>query len=328
MNAPKYTLTDSSVTVIWEGEPHTYQKGTPNFAALRKALLEENWDAIPKCLTVASSIEVWAKGNFTVSGEQVSYKGEALPQALNARVLSMASAGEDPTRLFRFWELLQKNPSHRSVDSLYPFMEHVGIPLDEDGWIVAYKAVRTDFTDKHSGTVDNHPGAHVTYDRNKVSDDPRCPCHEGLHVGALSYAQSFGGDECILLICRVDPQHVVCVPYDESWRKMRVCEYHVVGIYTRPLSDTSFDEEDAPETTRKGKSKTKTVKLPKDAPSYAQLDAMDEDDLMGVSLEVLRPYAANHLHLVGASKIPGGKPMLINQISEIRGKVAKGKSRK
>jgi len=340
MNAPKYSLTNSSVTVVFEGKAYTYQAGTPNFTSLRTAILNEKWDDIPKCLTVASSIEQWAKGKFTVNGDLVSYMGDPLPTALNSRILEMASGGEDPTKLFLFWEKLQMNPSARSVDSLWGFMSHMNIPLDDEGNIVAYKAVRSDFKDIHSGTVDNKPGSVIEYPRNKVSDDPRCPCHEGLHVGDLSYARQYGGNDCLLLIVKVDPQHVVCVPYDESARKMRVCKYEVIGLYTGPLGNTSFDKDDAPDyeddnyddddgdtsdedPDAKGKAKVRVKKVkvvaPKAGiPSYTDLDGMDEDHLLEIPLGVLRKYAANQLKMVGASKLPGGKTILIKNILECR----------
>jgi hypothetical protein len=85
-----------------------------------------------------------------------------------------------------------------------------------------------DYKDCHSGTIDNHPGQAPSVPRNKVSDDPQTACHFGLHVGSLEYATSFGRR---VVIVKVDPEHVVCVPYDCTSQKMRVCEYEVVGLH-------------------------------------------------------------------------------------------------
>ena len=323
--APKYSLTNSSVMVVIDGVTFTFQEGTPNFTALRKAILAEDWSALSKCLTVSSSIEQWAQGKFKVVGEKIFYDGEELPSELNGRISKMASSGEDPSRLFKFWERLQMNPSKRSVDSLWGFLQHEGIPLDENGYIMAYKSVRPDFKDHHSGTIDNHPGQRPSIPRNKVSDDPRCACHEGLHVGALSYAASFASmcntSEAIILICRIDPKDVVCVPYDESQRKMRVCEYEVVGIQASELSETSYrgdtddyeDEDDGVEFEPDTLPVKKAPTVPKEIP-FETLDAKDEDELMGIDLGTLRTYAARHLKMIGASKIHGGKVALVSKI--------------
>ena len=55
-----------------------------------------------------------------------------------------------------------------------------------------------------------------------------------VHVGALAYAITFcSGGGSRIVICEVDPENVVCVPYDCSQQKMRVCEYKVIGHHPR-----------------------------------------------------------------------------------------------
>jgi len=249
MNTPSYTLTNESITIIWEGKPHTVQKGSPQFLSLRLAILNEKWEDIPKNLTVAKSLAEWAKGKFTVRGETIYYDQEQLPSDINRRILQMAGKGEDPTPVFRFWERLQKNPSMRSVEQLWPFLQHQGIPLTEDGFFLAYKGINPDYTDKYTGKIDNKPGVVNEMPRNRISDDPRVECHYGYHVGALSYARTFAPDGR-MVICKVDPADVVCVPYDESNRKMRVCKYEVIGNHNgEHLPDTTFIPDDHDEHT-------------------------------------------------------------------------------
>lgn len=236
MNEIKYTLTRETLTLIHDGRTHSVQKDAPNFRPLREALLAEQWDEVPKHLTVGKSLEEWAKGEFKVENGVIRYKEEAIPRDLNNRILGMAQEGSDPTPLFRFWERLQKNPSMRSVEQLWSFLRHTNIPLTTNGTFYAYKGVKSNYRDAHSGTIDNSPGAVNRMSRNKISDDPRVACHFGFHVGALDYARGFSEQ---VVICEVDPEHVVCVPYDHSAQKMRVCEYKVVGNYSGvPLPST------------------------------------------------------------------------------------------
>lgn len=226
-----YTLTNESVTVVYNGKPYTVQKGAPNFLPLRRAILEDKLDDIPKNLSIAKSVEDWAQGQFTVEGEQIKFNGEPVPREINQRVLQMVAIGHNPTPVFRFWERLQKNPSFRSVQQLWGFLQHQGIPLTEDGCFLAYKSVRQDYKDHHSGRWDNRPGTVNHMPRNQISDDPKVACHEGFHVGALGYAASFNAGGRIV-ICKVDPADVVSVPYDESSQKMRVCRYEVIGHHS------------------------------------------------------------------------------------------------
>lgn len=208
---------------------------------MRQALLNEDWDAIPNHITIAKSLESWAMGKFAVVDGVVRYDGKALPISLNQRIISMVTNGESPSSLFNFWERLQKNPSYRSVHQLWGFLEHANIPLTSNGCFLAYKSVRQDYKDYHSNLFDNSPGVTNEMPRNEISDDPDLACHEGFHVGALGYVSSFypGGR---IVVCRIDPKDVVCVPKDARQQKVRVCKYTVIGNYGTDLPSTVFDD--------------------------------------------------------------------------------------
>lgn len=263
----------------------------------------------------------WAQGDFKYKNEQFYYKDHELPRNVNARIVQMATEGKDPTILFRFWERLKKNPSWRSVQQLFEFLDHDNIPLTKDGCFLAYKSVRGDYKDKHSGTWDNRPGSVNKMPRNEISDDPKEACHVGFHVGALNYARNFGGSK--MVICKVDPENVVCVPYDSSQEKMRVCEYKVVGEWSgQPLDSTTFDDYEEPKSkVNKAQKKTeedgqKVVK--KASGGFSKYDKMTSAELMECSLDELRQYAGKGLLIVGASKIHGGKVALVNSIQKVR----------
>ena len=301
-----YTITNDTVTVFIKGEPTSVSKGAANYLALRAAVLNEDWDSVPKHLTIAQTVESWAEsvsaptpapapapppipaaallvttqaqfaaarnvanapvagaaretarfstpapaapvpqgGTIKVEGEVVLFNGEPVPTELNTRILKAVAKGEGAEGLMNFWRRLKRNPNQRSVDQLWGFLAHCGIPVQPDGTFLAYKGVRRDFRDAHSGTFDNSPGKTVKMDRSKISTDPAQTCHTGLHVGALGYASSFAA---LTLIVRVDPEHVCCVPNDHNAQKMRVCEYTVMGLYGAQMPDSQF-EADAPVT--------------------------------------------------------------------------------
>lgn len=323
-----------------KGTSHTVPKSAPNFGPLRDALIAGQWDRVPDLLTVKKSLENWARGEFTIDGSTITYKGDKLPADLTRRILDLSAKGEDPKAFFMFWERLQQNPSYRSVEQLWPFLSHKGIPLTTDGCFLAYKGVRIDYKDAHSGTFDNRPGNIHEMPRNKISDDPRTACHEGFHVGALGYAKSFSART---VVCKVDPKDVVCVPYDHSQQKMRVCRYKVIGNFGAKLPDDLWDEDfklpegsefepeaktDDAGTASVGSTSgapvavtsAPTAKAKKEEPSarYKELDKMDLASLMEVGIMELRTYASQHLNIIGASKIPGGKVMLVQAIMQTR----------
>lgn len=243
-----FNLTNTEVTVVVDGKPVTLPLASPQGAAVRAALLADDDASVLRHLEnklqpVADWITARGLTDWSLDGQQVSYRGKPLPREINQRLLRMAADNADPMPFVRFHERLQANPSMRSVEQAYRFLAHLGLPIVEDGSFLAYKGVREDLKDEHSGKFDNSPGQVHRMPRNEISDDPNTPCHEGFHVGALEYAKGFAPR----VVCvSVAPEDIVCVPYDYSSQKMRVCEYRVVGYHGGvPMSDTNAtsDEE-------------------------------------------------------------------------------------
>mgnify|MGYP003965035807 CR=1 FL=1 len=242
---PAYTQTNESITVVIAGTPHTIKSDQDNWGDAREAIFHEKWELLLELIAPVVILSKWAKGLFRVEDNLVFYDDEVIPQELNVRILQMAKAGDDPAFLFQFWERLQRNPSYRSVEQLYPFLEHQGIPIVEGGFFLAYKGVTEDYMDCHTRKISNKPGEVLEMNRNRISDDPNQGCHYGYHVGALRYASSFGPRTVIV---KVDPEHVVCIPYDSSHQKMRVCKYEVIGYHgVGHLPDTTYTEPSYPE---------------------------------------------------------------------------------
>ena len=234
------TQTSNTITIIYEGESYSVTEGQVNYEKLRTAIFHREWDKVPDYLSTEKTLEDWAEGLFTVRDGKVVYDGYTIPDAVQRRILGAVASGEDPTRYMRFWERLDRNPNHNSVQQLLNFLGHAGIPINSDGMIIAYKGVRQNFRDCHSGKFDNSPGKTLRMKRWRVSPDPKTPCHFGLHVGAREYAAVFGKR---VVIVEVDPENVVSVPDDHSCQKMRVCEYRVIGLDNGSLlPDYNFDE--------------------------------------------------------------------------------------
>lgn len=295
----KYTLTNESVTVIHGGKPATYLRSSPQFQLLKQAILVDDWTDIDQMLSTYGCIEKYLGKSFRWVDDELHYGNTPLPSQVQRRIFEMAASGESPEPVLRFFERLSKNTSYRSVQQLFDFLKHANIPLETDGHFLAYKAIKQDYTDVHTGTFSNKPGARHKMPRNQISDDPNLPCHIGFHVGSLQYAQNFYPDG-IIVVCRVDPQHVVCVPYDADQQKVRVCEYSVIGEYGAPL-DSGVHKPDVEE-----------------PEAEEVLSGLTASELMEKPMGLLRWYAARELKILGASKIPGGKSALVAKIVKVR----------
>lgn len=299
----QFLASTNSITVIVDGQTHTLNHESPLFQTVLDAIKAEAWDTVTQNLSQGDKVRKWLGDGWQFVDHFLEFQGQRVNQALNDRLLQMMEEGQSPTPWMRFWERLQNNPSYRSVEQLYTFLQNQNIPIDEDGYILAYKSVTHDYKDWHSGTVDNTPGAEPRMPRNQVSDDPDVPCHEGFHVGAMEYVNGFGGLDKRIIICQVDPADVVSVPKDHSCQKVRVCRYKVLGNYSgQLLPNTVFTDDPQSE-----------------GDIDESWDSKSEGELMEMRIDQLRAYATHTLKIVGASKIPGGKAALVKRILEVRG---------
>lgn len=92
-----------------------------------------------------------------------------------------------------------------------------------------YKAEGGHYTDMHTHQMVINVGELVSQERDLCDADPRNSCSNGLHVGATNYVERFANSKSPILVCYVNPAHVVAVPnHDHS--KMRVSEYFPFAI--------------------------------------------------------------------------------------------------
>jgi hypothetical protein len=143
--------------------------------------------------------------------------------------------------IFKFITKLNLNPSSRAVNELYAFLEHKFLPITNNGNFLAYKALRSNYTDVHSGKFDNSVGNVLEMPRNKVDDNKENGCSYGFHAGTLEYARGFRPMDGKLVLVEINPADVVSIPLDCECQKLRTCKYMVVQEYEVPLEDLTYE---------------------------------------------------------------------------------------
>lgn len=230
MNKPAFIKTNSSVTCVYNGKSYTMHSTNANFKQVVSALKRGDGALAVKLFDIKEAISQFTKNVVKIVNGQVVYNGEVVHNTVCDRILSHMREGKSARPLIRFLEKLLKNTSYRVRKQLYKFLEHENIPIAEDGDILAYKSVRPNWTDWHTGTFNNSIGKTIEIPRGNVNDDPNIGCAMGCHVGAHSYALNFNNSEGRhLIVCKVNPADVVSVPTDCSHQKIRCCKYTVVG---------------------------------------------------------------------------------------------------
>lgn len=126
-----------------------------------------------------------------------------------------------------FLSRLLKNESKQEIPHFLFYLSQQKFIILETGDLIAYKAVREDLYDKHSGTILNSIGSVIKMERSKVTQDSLQPCAPGLHVGTKDYIQNYARSESRYLAVKIRPEDLVSVPGINEG-KIRVCEYEVL----------------------------------------------------------------------------------------------------
>ena len=240
----KYIISDSGVVNAFVGgEAYTFDKNHHNYNALIRHLKSGNVEHFEAAYDVASSVEHFCDGYVHVKNGTLNWNGIPMPELFTDRILDMKKEGFDFDSMLNFMCNLNDNPSDKSILELFDFMQNKNLPITQDGHFLAYKAVRPDFKDIYSGSIDNNVGEVVEVDRSKVDSNRNRHCGAGLHVGAIDYVTSYGGISLDnhdnndsdggnqIVICKVNPADVVSVPSDARFQKLRACRYEVVAIF-------------------------------------------------------------------------------------------------
>ncbi len=230
-----FIQTNDGITLVINGKPIPVSTNDKHFREVVDGLKAgasetEITDILNKELarvTAATKLS----DRIEVKGGELFFDGEVIHSTLVTRILKMQDEGFNLGPMVAFLTNLMNNPSMRVVEHLYPFLEKGSNAITDDGCFLAYKAVRADFKDIHSGTFDNSVGQTLKMPRRKVDEDPNRTCSYGFHVCSHDYLPHFSHANGHVMICKVNPANVVAIPADYNNTKMRVCEYEVIGEY-------------------------------------------------------------------------------------------------
>ncbi len=222
-----FVIQGNNVTVVIGNKPHTISKTHITYQKVVDAIKAGDWEQVKEIIDPKKVVLNYGAGNVSIQGEKLFWKNEELNSELARRMVAMLQEGFDIAPFVAFMENLFQNPSKRAVDELYGFLEKNNLPLTPDGHFLAYKKVRNNFMDVHSGTMDNSVGKIVEMERNRVDDNKDNTCSTGLHFCGMSYLNHFGGERTVIV--KVNPRDVVSIPSDYNGAKGRACRYEVVG---------------------------------------------------------------------------------------------------
>lgn len=262
-----YIVQGSNITVVIGTTPHTVSKSHIAYNKLLAAIKASDWETVQDIIEPKQVVLNFGQGNVSIEGDKIFWKGREMHNALTKRMVAMIQEDFPVEPLVAFMENLMDNPSKRAVNELYGFLEKNTLPITSDGCFLAYKKVRQDYLDCHSGTVLNKPAAYMTdedtaalaeavgknnevtvevvdgvtvvsMERNAVDDDQNRTCSTGLHFCSKDYLNHFGGERIVIL--KINPRDVVSIPNDYNDSKGRCARYEIVDEIDKDKADEAF----------------------------------------------------------------------------------------
>lgn len=230
-----FTIGRASITVFIDGEFNTIDKSHINYEPLLEELRKEPEDrdleAIKSMTSVIKMIEMFTTGKVTVFEDAIHYDGVAVNNYMTQRMVEIIQQGVSIEPWARFMDNVFQNPAEYARHELYEWMEKANMPITPDGCFLAFKKVRRDFTDCHTGKFDNSPGTILEMPREKCDPVRTNHCSTGFHFCSVGYLGSFGGQRVVVV--KINPKHVTSIPNDYKFTKGRTCRYEVIAELSR-----------------------------------------------------------------------------------------------
>lgn len=267
MSLPNISHDNGSWTVVVDNQNYIVEPSHPEYIGLRLCIKNGDGAEFLRLMQTGHTIENWSEGDFEFVDGFLFYDGEPVRKVITQRIMQMKKEGWDHQPMLKFLSNLYENVSHRAVNEFYDWIQHKGLAITPEGYILGYKGVSVydgvdqddlngnaltqgDLVDKYTGCSHrNNVGDTVTMKRRRVDDNCNNGCGSGLHAGTYEYACNWAGYDGKVVLVKIDPRNVVSIPTDCDFQKLRCSEYEVVGvarevIESAVVEDSYFDDYD------------------------------------------------------------------------------------
>ena len=247
-----WIINNNTLTFIFESKNHSFKLNKSNEKKIISLVNEGKFKEIISIFDIGNRIKNDFKSNLEIMNGKIFYKKEEVHNTMVKKIIEYVDANINTTSMLLCLERLLQNPSKRSVEQAYQFIENCNLPITEDGCFLGWKAITHDYKDKHTRKLDYSIGTFHKMDRNKVSDDFNIGCSFGFHVGSLKYAKEFASGNDRIVIVKFAPEDIVSVP-KEDCGKMRVCAYTIWSEFVDIENKVTVNTKKLPERDSNGR---------------------------------------------------------------------------
>jgi hypothetical protein len=229
MSNVAYSVGPKSLTIMRDGEAHMLDDTDARFTKIASLLRQEppDVDEAIRMLDVETLVTAVSEGRVSITPDGVTFEGAPLDGYMAEKLVAIAGSGMNVTPWMRFMDNLMENPQGDLREDVFKWMEVGKLPITEDGCIVAFKKVRDNYTDVHTGKFSNTVGSVLEMPREQCDSNRHRTCSTGFHFCSADYLSHFGGQR--VMIVKVDPRDVTAIPSDYNNSKGRCCRYEVTG---------------------------------------------------------------------------------------------------
>lgn len=225
------SITGQNVSVLINKKFRTFPIGSEQGIKLVEALKEspQDVDKICEIADIANYLASKSFGRVIVDDrDQLRLDGRVINYGLAGKLQYFIAEGYDVAPLVAFIERVDMNPNKGIAEDLYAFLTKGNLPITPEGYFHAWKNVRDDFMDHHSGTVSYKPGETPSMPREQCDENRYQTCSRGLHACSYSYLPTFHGGRGKTVLVLIDPQDVTAIPTDYNQAKLRCCKMVVI----------------------------------------------------------------------------------------------------
>ncbi len=274
-----FTISNKSITIFLAGDVFTVDVANPNYQPLadelKKPKDERDLELIKELGNLRKQLQRLDVGRVTITETAILFDGIEVNNYLSRRMLELVREGFDPEIWATFMNNAYENPEDFAREELFEWIEKAEMPLTDDGHFLAFKKVRNNYKDVHSGKFDHSIGCLLEMDRDLCDTNRNRTCSTGFHFCSQDYLSSFGGDR--VMVVKVNPRDVTSIPSDYDLAKGRCCRYEVIAeltsddaAYSKAWRTSVFPPSDGgpeyPESFAEVLEKPKPIKIKKSAP--------------------------------------------------------------
>lgn len=226
-----FTIGKETISLFFEGQFNSIDRDHINYETilteLRKEPADRDYDVIRHNVSTLAMIERLNYGRVSITDKAVLFEGTQIGSYMAERMLELMHDGINVEPYAAFMDNVFDNPATYVRDELYQWMEKAKLPITPDGHLLAFKKVRDDYMDCHTGMFSNAPGTILEMDRKMCNPNRNVHCSTGFHFCSVDYLSSFGGQRVVVV--KINPEHVTSIPSDYAFTKGRCHRYEVIA---------------------------------------------------------------------------------------------------